>query len=407
MKRGLSPFFLSLIVMSTMSSQQTSISPRDLAELHEAVKVADISSRHFTQRQLIAWLDPAVKQGTVTGEVVGSSGEGRSISVYTYGSGPVSVLLWSQMHGDEPTATMALVDLVAFFHTKPDHPLSRLIREGLTLLMIPMLNPDGAERFTRRTSQGIDMNRDAMRLATPEARLLKDVRGRFRPHFGFNLHDQDPRYTVGTTGHMTAIALLAPPTDESRGDNDVRRRAKQVAAITAEALQSFIPGKVARWDDTFEPRAFGDNVQRWGTSTILIESGGWPGDRNKMHLRKVNFVALLSAFQAIVKNKIESTNLQAYEGLPFNMRLGCDVLLRNVRLRPSPKADAVPVDVAFNVDETNGGQSLKVTITDVGDLSTFVAFETIDGSGMDVDAALVKDDNVITYDQFKSLVSRK
>ncbi|MCL4807932.1 MAG: peptidase M14, partial [Thermoanaerobaculia bacterium] len=35
----------------------------------------------------------------------GASAEGRPILVVTAGTGPAKALLWSQMHGDEPTAT--------------------------------------------------------------------------------------------------------------------------------------------------------------------------------------------------------------------------------------------------------------------------------------------------------------
>jgi len=54
-----------------------------------------------------------------------------------------------------------------------------------------MLNPDGAERFTRRTAQMIDMNRDASALATPEAKILKSTHDMYQPEYGFNLHDQE------------------------------------------------------------------------------------------------------------------------------------------------------------------------------------------------------------------------
>ena len=44
----------------------------------------------------------------------------------------------------------------------------RGILSSLTLYVVPMLNPDGAERFQRRNAQSIDINRDALRLQTPE-----------------------------------------------------------------------------------------------------------------------------------------------------------------------------------------------------------------------------------------------
>ena len=72
-----------------------------------------------------------------------------------------------------------------------------------------MLNPDGAERYARRNAQAIDINRDALQLATPEGRLLKALRDRFQPELGFNLHDQNRRTTVGDTGVLATISLLA------------------------------------------------------------------------------------------------------------------------------------------------------------------------------------------------------
>ncbi len=403
-----------IIVLSlapyTMSAQNSAPSAQELAALHDQVRVNAITSRKFTQAELTRWLAPAVTNGVVTAEPVGASGEGRPLTLYTYGTGSTRVLLWSQMHGDEPTATMALVDLVALFQQRPADPLVKLIRERLTLLMLPMINPDGAERFTRRTAQRIDMNRDALALETPEARTLKAVRDRFDPQFGFNLHDQDPRYTVGTTRAITAIALLAPPVDESRQDNEVRARAKHVAAGIAATLGQLIPGTIAKWDDTFEPRAFGDNIQRWGTSTVLIESGGWPGDKQKMHLRAMNFVALLDAFRRMADGSWASTPTDAYEALAFNMKLGCDVLIQNARIRPSPKAPAARVDVAVNIDEvSDNGESptIRATVIDIGDLRTFTGYETVDAGGAEIDSLVVKVDKVLTLEQLKSLIPRK
>jgi murein tripeptide amidase MpaA len=86
------------------------------------------------------------------------------------------VLLWSQMHGDESTATSALFDLFEYIRAHRQDAAVRGILSSLTLHVIPMLNPDGAERFQRRNVQSIDINRDALRLQTPEGRMLKTPR---------------------------------------------------------------------------------------------------------------------------------------------------------------------------------------------------------------------------------------
>lgn len=146
-----------------------------LANSYEQYKEPSITHRRFKHEVvegLVKRLAPPFKV-----EQAGASIEGRSIYKVSLGTGPVKVLLWSQMHGDESTATMALMDMFRFFQASDQFdPLRRQILRELTLVFIPMLNPDGAEKFTRRNALGVDLNRDALRLQSPEAQLLKRVR---------------------------------------------------------------------------------------------------------------------------------------------------------------------------------------------------------------------------------------
>ena len=146
-------------------------------------------------------------------EEVGRSSEGRELFLVSVGSGSEKILLWSQMHGDEPTATSSLLDIIDFIGKRSQEPWVSDVLEKYTLLMIPMLNPDGAERFQRRNAQDIDINRDARDLVTPEGQTLKAVRDRYEPFLGFNLHNQGTMTTVGDTGKVATIALLAVAMD--------------------------------------------------------------------------------------------------------------------------------------------------------------------------------------------------
>jgi hypothetical protein len=116
-----------------------------------------------------------------------------------FGTGPMHVLLWSQMHGDEPTATSALLDILHIVAGhQADPPVQRLL-ERLTIHFVPMLNPDGAQRFQRRNAQGLDVNRDALLLQAPEGLALKALRDRLQPALGFNLHNQSWLTSAGKT----------------------------------------------------------------------------------------------------------------------------------------------------------------------------------------------------------------
>src|SRR5690606_10095886 len=156
------------------------------------------------------------------------------------------------------TASMALADLFRFVGDHPDHPLVQRLREGTTLHFLPVMNPDGAARFQRRNAQGIDINRDARALATPEGRALHDLRERVQPECGLNLRAQAVGPRAGDSDRGTAIALLAPAYNEARDVDAIRGRAIEVSVAIRAVLEPYIAGHIATWDDTFNPRAFGD-----------------------------------------------------------------------------------------------------------------------------------------------------
>lgn len=351
-----------------------------LAELHEEVMVRGLDDRRFDQNTYWRVIGRTVEQNEAfLVQDEGESAEGRPIRTITFGSGSVDVLLWSQMHGDESTATMALADLYALVDEKPDHPVVRTILRGVTVHTLPMLNPDGAQRFQRRNAQGIDINRDARALSTPEARLLKAVRDRVEPVVGFNLHDQGIGTRVGSTDRGVAIALLSPPFDHSRAIDDVRYRAMEVMGVMIEAMDPLVGNHIARYDDSFNPRAFGDLITQWGTSTILVESGGWEDDPQKQHLRKVNFVALLAALEAIAIGDYVGVGTEPYLGLPENGRRIGDLVIRGGTVvipgLPPYQADLM-VSYGKPLLEEEG------TITEIGDLAEVEARDTLDLTGM-------------------------
>ena len=352
-------------------------SPAELETLHDAVRVAGLDDRRFDHETYWGVVEPYLGR-SVTARVVGESAEGRDIRHLTFGNGPTTVLLWSQMHGDESTASMSLADIIRFFDESPDHPLARRIAEGATVHMIPMLNPDGAERFIRENAIGVDINRDARRTATPEGRILKSVRDSLQADFGFNLHDQGT-HTAGEDGALVAIALLAPAADEERTWGPVRERARGVAAVIAGALEPDLEGRLARYDDEFSPRAFGDNMQAWGTSTVLIESGILGGDPQKQKLRRLNVVALLSAFDAIASERHDGASTAAYDSLPMNRSVDYSLLVLGGEVVLGGAAP-VRADIAISYDDSSARTGPRYG--EIGDLAGVVALDTLDAGGL-------------------------
>jgi hypothetical protein len=384
------PLLFSFLVFGCETSNVTPPSDFPLStviESLEGIRETSITNRRFKQRDL----QPLINQlpSAFAVDTAGRSVEDRPLWRVRWGSGTTTVLLWSQMHGDEPTATAALFDLFNWLSSSDTTTanLRELFAENLELTFLPMLNPDGAERYARRNALGIDLNRDALHLTSPEARLLKSERDRLNADWGFNLHDQSTYYGAGfPSSKSCGLSILAPAYDWGKTINEKRKDAMQLIARMNAIWQQDIPGQVGRYNDDFEPRAFGDNLQKWGTRTILIESGGLPNDPEKQEIRQLNLLALIAALHSIATGDYEAFTQDDYFAIPENKYNGMHQLRLERVLLDRPDGEFM-MDIAFRRSERSLPPDFREFtsrgfISDVGDLHTFGAYENVPEQGL-------------------------
>lgn len=377
----------------------------ELDSSYSGIKIKQIKTKRFEIKLYHQILDSLIQRsnGLFTSEVIGKSFKKQEIKLIRFGEGDIKILMWSQMHGDESTASLALLDLINFMINKKD--FTEKVRNKISLYIIPILNPDGAKQFERRNYQEIDINRDALRLQTPEGKLLKRIRDEVQPDFAFNLHDQYTNNSVGKTNRPAAIAVLAPAYDYERNINDVRKRAIQVCVEIKNIVERFYPGVVARYDDEFEPRAFGDNFQKWGTSSILIESGGYFNDFEKQDIRKMNFLALTGSIYSITNNLYEQNLIEKYFEIPENEKRFFDLLIKNVIVEKDSNEYVVDIGISYSekFDSLRNRYIRQYSVADIGDLSTFVGFDTLDANNLKLEFGKVYDKILTKYSQLKKL----
>ncbi len=348
--------------------------------------------RRIKHQNLLPLIEKAGKTGTFKIQMLGNSVQGRNIYALSAGTGKTKVLLWSQMHGNEPTATQALFDIFNFFNNPQSlSPQAENILKNLNLHFIPMLNPDGTELFKRRNALNIDLNRDALRQIAPETKILKKYRDTFLPDFGFNLHDQNPYYTAGATNKPSTLSFLAPAYNPEKDIDEKRENSMQVIALMNTVLQKFIPNQVGRYFDAYGPTSMGDNMQKWGTRTILIESGEYDpfNDPERQYVRKLNFIAILSALQAIANHSYTTINQDQYWKIPeIKDAKMFHLIIRNARIYASGQYFKTDIGIHLNEEPTDNSFLLQSEVYDLGDLSFYHAYKEFDA-----DAAVIKDFN--------------
>lgn len=398
-------FIFILYFFSASISAQESVFTSAIYDSYDVFKESALSKRRIKHAQLQPLLEELKNNPLFTIRTVGTSIEGRSLQLVSLGKGNIDVFLWSQMHGDEPTATQAIFDLINFFKGDDFKKEKRLLLKKLRIHFLPMLNPDGAEVYTRRNALGIDMNRDALRLQSPEAQTLKRVRDSLEADFGFNLHDQSTYYNAEKTSKPATISYLAPAYNYEKEVNNVRANAMKVIGYMNRILQQYAPGQVGKYNDDFEPRAFGDNIQKWGTSAILIESGGYQNDAEKQEIRKLNYVSILSALYAIATDDFKKVPLSEYEAIPENDRKLFDVKIAEIKYVLNGKTYVLDLGITHNEydNEAHTDFNYKSRVADQGDLSTFYGYTTIDAKNSRAEKGIVYSEVLDNIDSLKYL----
>ncbi len=367
--------FVFLFLVNADAPAQTA---KDFAAAWDKQHFSKIAPSNLRHADLKNNLEELKKLGLKI-EEVGRSYDNREIYQIEWGKGATRVFMWSQMHGDEPTATPALLDMFAYLQKNRSKSWVKELEKNLTIRAVPMLNPDGAELFQRRNLQSIDINRDAAALETPEGKLLKKLRDEWSPAIGFNLHNQGSLTTVGKTPKQATISFLAVLGNAEGKTNDGHERNKRICSVMVSALETFIKGHIGRYDDSYNPRAFGDMISAWGTPVILIETGALHS-KDEMFLVKLNFVAYLAALKSLVDKSEQKADAKIYDNLPFNDSGDLyNYIFRSANIvNFAENTEPFTADVAINAERRRADEAAPTYIREVGDLSVFSGLDEYD-----------------------------
>ncbi|PZU82237.1 MAG: peptidase M14 [Chryseobacterium sp.] len=260
---------------------------------------------------------------------VGKSSLGKPIYMMTLGNGKTRVAAWSQMHGNESTATLAMLDLLSIWKKHPE--LKEKLFDLIQLDFIFMLNPDGSEAWTRRNAFDIDINRDYLRMSSVEIKILKSIVLEGKYDYALNLHDQRTIFTTDGK-HPATLSFLAPSENVERTITENRKKSMAVIAAIYLQMKQILPNRIAKYTDEFYPTSSGDNFMKAGVTPILFEGGFFENDLNREKTREYYTHALYFALKAISVLKGDTYSYETYFDIPQNRETHFDLIYRNVKL---------------------------------------------------------------------------
>lgn len=358
-----------------------------LNSVYDSIEEKELPFRRFSYGTFIRLLNNF--EGKFKIDELGKSIEDRPIKSVTIGSGDIRIVVWTQMHGNESTATRAVFDFLNFTSSDFCTEEFKELLNAITLKFVPVLNPDGMVRYQRRNALDIDPNRDAARRTTPEMKLLFRTVEQFNPDWCFNMHDQRNLFNVGGSSKPASLSFLSPSTaDGKRGKN--QSEGMMLIDKLHQSLSEIAPLKMARFTHEYYPTASGDNFQNLGYRTILVESGGHRGDIERNISRKLNFILFWEAIRLIVSEEWKKGSILRYSEIPANDQKLFDLLIRNVSLKSGEHL--IRVDIGIDRVEvaatTPAKFVVKSAIKDIGDLSYYYGYEEFNAEGMQLGQAV-------------------
>ncbi|WP_233268548.1 M14 metallopeptidase family protein [Cellulophaga sp. L1A9] len=344
----------------------------DFIALHDSCREPTVQGRYVTNNMVFPFLDRLEGQFKI--EVIGRSVLNKEIKSVTFGTGKYKILMWSQMHGNESTTTKAVLDFFNLIDSNSD--VAQYLLTSCTFKVIPILNPDGAEVYTRINANGVDLNRDAQDRSQPESNVLRAAFDSFVPDYCFNLHDQRTIFNVGVTSKPATVSFLAPSHDEERSISETRGISMQLIVAMNKELQKYIPGQVGRYDDGFNANCVGDSFQMLNKPTVLFESGHFSNDYEREETRKFIFCALVAGCQAIAAQDIAAYPQADYFEIPENGKLFYDILIKNADFVNKSLQNGTDIGILFKETLVSGVLTFVPYIEKTGNLSNFYGHKT-------------------------------
>jgi uncharacterized protein len=280
------------------------------------------------------------KQPAMDLEVIGQTVKERDIYMAKYISNPENptILFLTQQHGNEQLTTEGALEFIKHLGTNK----SKDILNNVNILVIPMLNADGAmgdvnfsledyladgdRHLTRYNANEVDLNREHDKATSdmePEARALhENVFSKYKIDYMIDLHHQGT--LSETEGELVSGSMLYPTNPNV--NPEVLEKSKRLGAVVFNAIQDTGWGHIGKYVG-----GSGENIGRNGAavrydiSTLLFEMRGMSdhyredyalGQKSNGYLIKQTIVTLEAAVRAIADDSIETVDASFWDTLP-------------------------------------------------------------------------------------------
>ena len=209
------------------------------------------------------------------------------------------------------------------------------VLDQVTLLVIPKVNPDGAERFRRENydpdcsgafcvpGRGFDVNRwhdpavdpaaNPAANPVPEAAAVQRVFRQYRPAMVVDYHHQGSY--VSADGDLITASIFWPNT--SGVPAPAITLSKQMCVVISDTLMHYGFAEVSQYPGTL-PRGIARNAYGLqGAGSVLVELRGDIGQKSAGMLTRTAYAVMASLLEAIAEGTVYAADPARAEQIPL------------------------------------------------------------------------------------------
>lgn len=320
MKRYINVLFVLLMSVSVFAQDLGKVQEKFFPQPTDLKLNTPLAGKRFgytSYKEMKRFLSQIEKNNSdlVSLETIGKTQKGRDIIMAKIGNGTSSeekmrVLYFGRIHGDEPGGTEGLLH---FIERMTSDDSLRYLLDRMDFYIVPMVNVDGGERMIRQTANGIDLNRDQVRMDSPEAIALRSMINRVEPHVTIDFHEYQP---LKSAYSLVSPDILTVPWDvmfltsgNPNVPNGVRHKieslflpqAKKNLTANDFASHTYYTPKKTSHGVTMNmggssPRSTSNSLSLSNTYSILIEGRGIGLSRSTIGRRLKSVYVLAESF---------------------------------------------------------------------------------------------------------------
>ncbi len=402
--RGIALLPLAVVLMPAAEA------PPDLPKCRAELSNYEETSRYA---DVIGFLNQLQRQSSLLRlEYFGRTGESRDLPLLICANPPVAqprearesgkpiVFVMANIHAGEVEGKEAVQILARRLATGD----LRTLLDQLVILLAPIYNADGNERISldnraaqngpiggvgrRENAQGLDLNRDYMKLESPEAQALVRLLNRWDPHLTLDLHTSDGSYHGY---HLTYSPPLNPDADARILSLERDKMLPEItrAMLSRHRFRTYYYGNFSlkeRLDREFAGNRPGTTDAQQGTRIWRTFDhhprfgNNYVGLRNRMALLSeaysyLDFHGRVAVTEAFVEETLRYTEAHATEIVRLIRRMDEDTVRHansetppevgvEFQIKPLPKPVEVLVGLVEKKKNPRSGREMTVMIED-------------------------------------------